>query len=196
MADGRFYLTTPIYYVNADPHLGHAYTTIMADVIARHHRQLGEDVFFLTGTDEHGAQDRRLGRGARGARRASTPTSCRPRFRDLGGVLNATYDFFIRTTDPEHEAEVQRILQALHDSGDVYKGSYGGWYCYGLEAFYAESDLLEGNALPGPQDAGRVGGGGELVLPHVGLPRPPAGALRRATRAGSSRRPATTRRAS
>jgi len=147
VADGRFYLTTPIYYVNADPHIGHAYTTIMADVIARHHRQLGEDVFFLTGTDEHGGKI-----AGSAEREGRTPREhadiLSARFRDLGGVLNATYDFFIRTTDPEHEAEVQRILQALHDSGDVYKGSYGGWYCSASEAFYAESDLLEGRLCP------------------------------------------------
>ena len=147
MADGRFYLTTPIYYVNAEPHIGHAYTTIMADVIARHHRQLGEDVFFLTGTDEHGGKI-----AASAEREGRTPREhadiLSARFRDLGGVLGATYDFFIRTTDPEHEAEVQRIFQALHDSGDVYKGSYGGWYCSASEAFYAESDLLEGRLCP------------------------------------------------
>ena len=147
MADGRFYLTTPIYYVNADPHIGHAYTTIMADIIARHHRQRGEDVFFLTGTDEHGGK---IADSA--AREGRTPREhadmLSARFRDLGGVLDASYDFFIRTTDPEHEAEVERIFQALHDSGDIYKGSYGGWYCRASEAFYAESDLLEGRLCP------------------------------------------------
>ncbi|WP_217914937.1 methionine--tRNA ligase [Miltoncostaea marina] len=147
MADGRFYLTTPIYYVNADPHIGHAYTTIMADIVARHHRQLGEDVFFLTGTDEHG------GKIATSAEREGrTPREhadlLSARFRDLGGVLDASYDFFIRTTDPEHEAEVQRMFQALHDSGDVYRGSYGGWYCSACEAFYGEGDLLEGRLCP------------------------------------------------
>jgi methionyl-tRNA synthetase len=147
VADGRFYLTTPIYYVNAEPHIGHAYTTIMADILARHHRQLGEDVFFLTGTDEHGAKI-----AASAEREGRTPREhadmLSGRFRDLGGVLDATYDFFIRTTDAEHEAEVQRILQRLHDSGDVYRGSYGGWYCQASEAFYAESDLLEGRLCP------------------------------------------------
>ena len=147
MADGRFYLTTPIYYVNADPHIGHAYTTIMADIIARHHRQLGEDVFFLTGTDEHGGKI-----AASAEREGRTPREqadvLSARFRALGGVLDATNDFFIRTTDPEHEAEVQRVMTALHESGDVYKGSYGGWYCAACEAFYAESDLLEGRLCP------------------------------------------------
>ncbi len=147
MADGHFYLTTPIYYVNADPHIGHAYTTIMADIIARHHRQLGEDVFFLTGTDEHGgkiaASAEREGRSPR-----EQADMLSARFRALGGVLDATYDFFIRTTDADHEAEVQRVLAALHDSGDIYKGSYGGWYCPASEAFYAESDLLAGGLCP------------------------------------------------
>jgi methionyl-tRNA synthetase len=147
VADGRFYLTTPIYYVNADPHIGHAYTTIMADVIARHHRQLGEDVFFLTGTDEHGAKI-----ATSAEKEGRTPREhadiLSARFRDLGGVLDATYDFFIRTTDPDHEAEVQRILARMHEAGDVYKGSYGGWYCTASETFYAESDLLEGRLCP------------------------------------------------
>ncbi len=147
MADGRFYLTTPIYYVNAEPHIGHAYTTIMADIIARHHRQRGEDVFFLTGTDEHGGKI-----ASSAEREGRTPRQqadvLSERFRALGGVLDASYDFFIRTTDPEHEAEVQRIFRQLHDSGDIYKGSYGGWYCQASEAFYAESDLLEGRLCP------------------------------------------------
>jgi methionyl-tRNA synthetase len=147
VADGRFYLTTPIYYVNADPHIGHAYTTIMADIIARHHRQLGEDVFFLTGTDEHGgkiaASAEREGRSPR--EQADVLSA---RFRALGGVLDATNDFFIRTTDAEHEAEVQAVLGALHESGDIYTGSYGGWYCSASEAFYAEPDLLEGRLCP------------------------------------------------
>jgi methionyl-tRNA synthetase len=147
VADGRFYLTTPIYYVNADPHIGHAYTTIMADVIARHHRQLGEDVFFLTGTDEHGAKI-----ATSAAKEGRTPREhadiLSAKFRDLGGVVGTTYDFFIRTTDPDHEAEVQRILARMHETGDVYKGSYGGWYCTASETFYAESDLLEGHLCP------------------------------------------------
>jgi methionyl-tRNA synthetase len=147
VADGRFYLTTPIYYVNADPHIGHAYTTIMADVIARHHRQLGEDVFFLTGTDEHGGKIATAAE-AEGRTPREHADILSGRFRDLGGVLGATNDFFIRTTDPEHEAEVQRLFARLHEAGDVYKGSYGGWYCSASEAFYAESDLLPGRLCP------------------------------------------------
>jgi methionyl-tRNA synthetase len=138
-----FYITTPIYYVNAEPHIGHAYTTIMADVIARHHRQRGDDVFFLTGTDEHGAKI------AQSAERAGRDPKAHAdllseRFRALGGVLSSTHDFFIRTTDPQHEEAVQRFVARLHDAGDIYRDRYGGWYCTACEAFYNEGDLGEG----------------------------------------------------
>jgi methionyl-tRNA synthetase len=143
----RFYVTTPIYYVNAEPHVGHAYTTIMTDILARHHRQRGDDVFFLTGTDEHGAK---IARSAEAAGRSPRDHAdlLSARFRELGGVLRATNDFFIRTTDPAHMAEVQRILERLHASGDVYKGTYAGWYCTPSEAFYSEDELLEGHLCP------------------------------------------------
>jgi len=141
-------LTTPIYYVNSDPHLGHAYTTVAGDVLARHHRQLGEDVFFLTGTDEHG------GKVARAAEEAgkSPKEFCdevAARFRALTDALGASNDFFIRTTDPEHEQRVQAFVQLLHDRGELYEGTYGGLYCSGCEQFYAESDLIQpGNLCP------------------------------------------------
>ena len=143
----RFYITTPIYYVNADPHVGHAYTTIMADILARHHRQRGEDVFFLTGTDEHGAK---IARSAADAGRSPQEHAdlLAGRFRDLGALLEASNDFFVRTTDPAHEERVQGILERLRDSGDLYKGSYGGWYCTACEQFYPEGDLLEGRRCP------------------------------------------------
>ncbi|MDX6645768.1 MAG: methionyl-tRNA synthetase [Miltoncostaeaceae bacterium] len=147
MSDGRFYVTTPIYYVNGEPHIGHAYTTIMADVAARHHRQRGEEVFFLTGTDEHGANVARAAEAAGRSPREHADLLAE-RFRSLGGAIGAEYDFFIRTTDPEHEAEVQRVLERMHESGDVYRGSYGGWYCTACEAFYAEDALLEGRLCP------------------------------------------------
>ena len=121
-----YYVTTPIYYVNGEPHLGHAYTTIAADVLARHMRQRGEDVFFLTGTDEHGepvAQEaERLGVTPRelGDKNAV-------RFRDLAATLNVSNDFFIRTTDPEHMAKVAEVVQRIHDNGHVYAGHYKGW---------------------------------------------------------------------
>jgi methionyl-tRNA synthetase len=147
VSQSRFYITTPIYYVNADPHVGHAYTTIMADIFARHHRQRGEEVFFLTGTDEHGAKIARAAELA-GHTPQAHADELSAKFRDLGRELDASNDFFIRTTDPEHVAEVQRLLAILHARGDIYKGSYGGWYCTPCEAFYVESELGENRTCP------------------------------------------------
>jgi methionyl-tRNA synthetase len=142
-----FYVTTPIYYVNAEPHLGHAYSTIAADVIARHMRQRGEDVFFLTGTDEHGEPV------AQAAERlGTTPRELADRnserFRDLVRRIGATNDFFIRTTDPEHEARVKEVVQRLHDNGHVYPGTYEGWYCPRCADFKTEAELVDGNRCP------------------------------------------------
>ncbi len=142
-----YYVTTPIYYVNGEPHLGHAYTTIAADVLARHMRQRGEDVFFLTGTDEHGepvAQEaERLGITPRelGDRNAV-------RFKELAKQLNVTNDFFIRTTDAEHMAKVSEVVQRIHDNGHVYAGTYEGWYCPRCADFKTEAELEDGNRCP------------------------------------------------
>jgi methionyl-tRNA synthetase len=142
-----YYVTTPIYYVNGEPHLGHAYTTIAADVLARHMRQRGEDVFFLTGTDEHGEPvtqaAEKLGITPRelGDRNAV-------RFKDLARTLDVTNDFFIRTTDPEHMAKVGEVVQRIHDNGHVYAGTYEGWYCPRCADFKTESELEEGNRCP------------------------------------------------
>ena len=139
-AIGAFYVTTPIYYVNAEPHLGHAYTSIAADILARHHRQRGDDVFFLTGTDEHG-EPVALAAEKEGVTPRELGDRYAPRFRDLLASLNATNDFFIRTTDPEHEAAVQDILQRVHDNGYVHKGIYEGWYCPRCADFKTESEI-------------------------------------------------------
>jgi methionyl-tRNA synthetase len=147
MSAGRFYLTTPIYYVNAAPHIGHAYTTIMADILARHHRQRGEEVFFLTGTDEHGTKVARSAEEAGRTPREHADLLAQ-RFKDLGTVLGASHDFFIRTTDPQHVAEVQRILERIHEAGDIYRSAYGGWYCAPCENFYTEAELAEGRRCP------------------------------------------------
>jgi methionyl-tRNA synthetase len=142
-----YYVTTPIYYVNGEPHLGHAYTTIAADVLARHMRQRGEDVFFLTGTDEHGepvAQEaERLGITPRelGDRNAV-------RFKELAAQLNVTNDFFIRTTDREHMEKVAEVVQRIHDNGHVYAGTYEGWYCPRCADFKTEAELEDGNRCP------------------------------------------------
>ena len=142
-----FYVTTPIYYVNGEPHLGHAYSTIAADVLARHHRQRGEDVFFLTGTDEHGepvtqeAEKEGVDPRELGDRYA-------PRFKELAKKVNASNDFFIRTSDPRHKKRVQEVMQRVHDNGHVYKGAYEGWYCPRCADFKTESEVADGNTCP------------------------------------------------
>jgi len=143
-----FSVTTPIYYVNSDPHLGHAYTTVAGDVLARHHRQRGEDVFFLTGTDEHGGNVARAAEAA-GMDPKAFCDQVSARFRALGEAMDASHDFFIRTTDPEHEQRVQAFVQLLKDKGELYEGTYAGLYCSSCEQFYAEGDLIQpGNICP------------------------------------------------
>jgi methionyl-tRNA synthetase len=138
-----FYITTPIYYVNAPPHLGHAYTSLVADVAARFHRMAGCATFFLTGTDEHGDKIIRAA-----ADKGQTPRQyvdeISSLFRDLWPKLNVTHDAFIRTTDPSHISVVQMILQRIHDAGDIYYSEYEGLYCFGCERFYTERELVEG----------------------------------------------------
>jgi methionyl-tRNA synthetase len=142
-----YYVTTPIYYVNAEPHLGHAYTTIAADILARHMRQRGADVFFLTGTDEHGepvAQAaERLGVSPR-----ELADKNAERFRDLVQRINATNDFFIRTSDPEHEAKVQEVVQKIYDNGYVFEDTYEGYYCPRCADFKTDAELVDGNKCP------------------------------------------------
>jgi methionyl-tRNA synthetase len=142
-----FYVTTPIYYVNAAPHLGHAYTTIAADVMARHHRQRGEEVFFLTGTDEHGepVADAAHALGLEPLQLADRNAE---RFKALAPRLGASNDFFIRTTDPQHMAKVQEILTRVRDNGFVYEGTYEGWYCPRCADFKAENEIEEGKRCP------------------------------------------------
>jgi methionyl-tRNA synthetase len=142
-----FYVTTPIYYVNAAPHLGHAYTTIAADVMARHHRQRGEDVFFLTGTDEHGepVADAAHALGIEPQQLADRNAE---RFKSLAPQLEASNDFFIRTTDRPHEEKVREVLSRVRDNGFVYEGSYEGWYCPRCADFKADSEIEEGNRCP------------------------------------------------
>jgi methionyl-tRNA synthetase len=142
-----FYVTTPIYYVNAAPHLGHAYTTIAADVMARHHRQRGEEVFFLTGTDEHGEPVADAAH-ALGIEPQELADRNAERFRALAPQLGASNDFFIRTTDAAHEAKVQEILAQVRENGYVSEGTYEGWYCPRCADFKAENEIDEGNRCP------------------------------------------------
>jgi methionyl-tRNA synthetase len=142
-----YYVTTPIYYVNAQPHLGHAYTTIAADILARHMRQRGEEVFFLTGTDEHG-EPVTLAAEREGITPRELGDRNAVRFRDLARLVNATNDFFIRTSDPEHMKAVQDVLQRVYDNGHVYKGLYEGWYCPRCADFKTEQEIADGNRCP------------------------------------------------
>jgi len=142
-----YYVTTPIYYVNGEPHLGHAYTTIAADVLARHMRQRGEDVFFLTGTDEHGEPVTQAAE-ALGITPRELGDRNAIRFKELARTVNATNDFFIRTTDPEHMAKVAEVVQRIHDNGHVFAGTYEGWYCPRCADFKTESELEDGNRCP------------------------------------------------
>src|SRR3974377_75152 len=121
-----FYITTAIDYVNAQPHVGHAYEKIATDVLARHMRQRGEDVFFLTGTDEHGEPVADAAR-AQGLGPREPADRNAQRFKDLAVRLNISNDFFIRTTDPEHAERVQEVLQRVLETGDVYRGRESGW---------------------------------------------------------------------
>jgi methionyl-tRNA synthetase len=142
-----FYVTTPIYYVNAAPHLGHAYTTIAADVMARHHRQRGEDVFFLTGTDEHGEPVADAAH-ALGIEPQELADRNAERFRALAPQLRASNDFFIRTTDTQHEAVVKDVLSRVRENGYVYEGTYEGWYCPRCADFKAENEIDEDRRCP------------------------------------------------
>ena len=142
-----YYVTTPIYYVNGDPHLGHAYSTMAADVLARHMRQRGEDVFFLTGTDEHG-EPIELAAEKEGISPQELADRNAPKFEQMAHRIEATNDFFIRTSDPRHEAKVAEIMQIVHDNGHVYEGTYEGWYCPRGGEFYTERELGPGNTCP------------------------------------------------
>jgi methionyl-tRNA synthetase len=142
-----FYVTTPIYYVNAAPHLGHAYTTIAADVMARHHRQRDEEVFFLTGTDEHGEPVADAAH-AKGITPQELADENVVHFKELLPLIAASNDFFIRTTDAEHMAKVQEVLARVRENGFVHEGTYEGWYCPRCADFKAEADIDEGNRCP------------------------------------------------
>jgi len=143
----KFYVTTPIYYVNDKPHLGHAYTTVAADVIARFNRFLGREVFFLTGTDEHGQKIQQAAE-KKGMSPKEFVDSLVPTFKKLWEKLNVSNDHFVRTTDPYHVKAVQHIFMECYKKGDIYLGEYEGWYCVPCETYYTEKDLLEGKLCP------------------------------------------------
>ena len=147
MSNGTFYVTTPIYYVNDKPHIGHAYTTVLADVLARYHRAAGDDVWFLTGTDEHGQKVQKAAE-----KNGMTPIeqcdSTVVRFQELWKRLGITNDDFIRTTEERHWKIVQAIMQDLYDRDLIYKAEYKGYYCVACERFFTEKDLIDGKLCP------------------------------------------------
>src|SRR5689334_2610191 len=140
----RFYITTPIYYVNDAPHIGHAYTTVVADAMSRWHRLLGDETWFLTGTDEHGLKVQRAAEAHGVSARAWADTTVE-RFKDTWRLLNISNDDFIRTTEPRHYRGVEKLLNACRDAGDIELGVYEGLYCVHCEAYYTESELVNGN---------------------------------------------------
>ncbi len=146
---GKFYITTPIYYVNASPHIGHAYTQVAVDAIARYHKMLGEDVFFLTGTDEHGEkiEEACVKAGFGEGKEKEFVDTIVPRFKEAWKVLDIDYDEFIRTTDEEHEKVVQEFLSRMHEKGDIYQGEYDGWFCTPCETFWTDTQA-EGGICP------------------------------------------------
>ena len=140
-------MTTPIYYVNAEPHLGHAYTTIVGDAITRWHRLLGDDVYYLTGTDEHGLKIQQAAEAA-GMDPQSFTDRVAPKFADTWKRLNIANDDFIRTTEPRHKAAVAELLQRCYDAGDIELDTFSGKYCVACEEYYTTEELIDGELCP------------------------------------------------
>ena len=143
----KIYITTPIYYVNDVPHIGHAYTTIIADTLARYSRMAGMDVFFLTGTDEHGQKIEQAAK-ARGKSPQEYADEISARFKNLWDEFEISYDKFIRTTDPDHMRGVQKAFEVMYDNGDIYKDVYRGHYCVSCETFFTETQLVDEEFCP------------------------------------------------
>jgi len=139
----RHYLTTPLYYVNARPHIGHAYATVLVDALTRYHRLFGDEVYFLTGTDEHGQKVMKAAE-ARGLTPLAHADDMSAAFRDLWPTLDIAYDDFIRTTETRHIAVVQAFLQRLREQGDIYESDYEGWYSPAAERFWSAEELVDG----------------------------------------------------
>lgn len=147
MSKKTFYVTTPIYYPSGRLHIGHTYTTVAADAIARFKRFCGYDVKFLTGTDEHGEKIQKTAK-AKGLSEIEYLDNIVGEIKDLWKTMDISYDDFIRTTEDRHKDIVQKIFTKLHDKGDIYKGAYEGWYCTPCESFWTQTQLLEGNKCP------------------------------------------------
>lgn len=146
MSEKNFYITTPIYYVNDMPHIGHMYTTVMADVIARYHRLCGQQVYFLTGTDEHGQKIEKSSE-TQGITPIELADRVVDRYRHLWELLEISNDDFIRTTEDRHQAAVWEIIKRIKTSGDLFRGEYEGWYCAGTESFVPDSQVKDGKDI-------------------------------------------------
>ena len=142
MSRGNYYITTPIYYVNDVPHIGHAYTTVAADAVARYKRLKGFDVHFLTGTDEHGMKVEKSAKEA-GVTPKELADRVVTRFEDISKLLNISNDDFIRTTEERHKEAVRHIWNTVKANGDIYLGHYEDWYCTPCETFLTESQLID-----------------------------------------------------
>ncbi|MCB0364117.1 MAG: methionine--tRNA ligase [Bdellovibrionaceae bacterium] len=146
----RYYVTTPLYYVNDKPHIGTAYSTVMADVLNRYHQLFGEETFFMTGTDEHGQKCQQAA-DKRGMDPQAHCDDMVQNFKAAWKDLEIQYDFFFRTTDAFHKQAVQSVLQELYDKGDIYEDTYEGWYCVSEEIFYTEKELVDGRSPTGKE---------------------------------------------
>ena len=143
-----FYVTTPIYYVNDVPHVGHAYTTLAADTLSRWHKLLGHESYFLTGTDEHGLKIEQAARNTGVSPQEHADRYSQP-FRELCGIIDAENNDFIRTTEARHQKVVQEMWQRMEANGDIYLGEYAGWYSVSDEAYFTEDELVNGKAPSG-----------------------------------------------
>ena len=152
MEKEKFYLTTAIAYTSKTPHVGNTYEIVLSDAIARHNRYIGKDVYFLTGTDEHGQKIQEIAENA-GITPQEHVDNIAGEIRDIADMLNVSYDGFIRTTDAHHEKAVQKIFKKLYDQGDIYKSEYEGWYCTPCESFWTKTQLKDGCNCP---DCGRA----------------------------------------
>ena len=140
---GKYYITTAIAYTSRKPHIGNTYEVVLADAIARYRRLQGYDVFFMTGTDEHGQKIQQNAEQA-GVTPKAYVDKVAGEIKEIWDLMNTSYDKFIRTTDAEHERTVQKIFKKLYEQGDIYKGYYEGWYCVPCESFYTETQLVDG----------------------------------------------------
>ena len=187
-----FYATTPIYYVNDLPHIGHIYTTVVTDTATRFHRLIGEKTRFLTGTDEHG-QNIEKAAAAQGITPIALADRVVARYHELWKKFDISNDDFIRTTQPRHRAGVEALIARIEKAGDLYTAKHEGWYCASCEAFYTEKEIGEEKRCPVHGRALRVGVGGERLLPALEVRARRSSSTTRRTPASSGRRRAGPR---